>query len=112
MLGLVLRGFLQRKLRVTLTAIAIVLGVALMAGTYILTDTINNSFAAIFQTAGKGHDVVVTPAQILGRRVRAEVSPVTQSMLETVRRTPGVAEAAGASVPAAPVLRLYPQWLT
>jgi putative ABC transport system permease protein len=96
MLRLVLRGFLQRKLRVTLTAIAIVLGVALMAGTYILTDTINNSFAAIFQTASKGHDVVVTPAQILGRRVRAEVSPVTQAMLETVRRTPGVAEAAGA----------------
>ena len=96
MLRLVLRGFLQRKLRVALTAIAIVLGVALMAGTYILTDTINNSFAAIFQTAGKGHDVVVTPAQILGRRVRAEISPVTQSMLETVRRTSGVAEAAGA----------------
>ena len=96
MLRLVLRGFMQRKLRVALTAIAIVLGVALMAGTYILTDTINNSFAAIFQTASKGHDVVVSPAQILGSRVRAEVSPVTQSMLETVRRTPGVAEASGA----------------
>ncbi|HEY0516836.1 MAG TPA: ABC transporter permease, partial [Solirubrobacteraceae bacterium] len=95
MLRLVLRGFLQRKLRVALTAIAIVLGVALMAGSYILTDTINNSFAAIFQTASKGHDVVITPAQILGRRVRAEVSPVTQSMLETVRRTSGVAEAGG-----------------
>jgi putative ABC transport system permease protein len=96
MLRLVLRGFAQRKLRVALTAIAIVLGVALMAGTYILTDTINSSFAAIFQTASKGHDVVVTPAQILGRKVRAEVSPVTQSMLESVRRTPGVREAAGA----------------
>ena len=96
MLRLVLRGFAQRKLRVALTAVAIVLGVALMAGTYILTDTINNSFAKIFQTASKGHDVVVTPAQILGRRVRAEVSPVTQGMLETARRTPGVAEAAGA----------------
>jgi putative ABC transport system permease protein len=95
MLRLVLRGFMQRKLRVALTAIAIVLGVALMAGTYILTDTINSSFAAIFQTASKGHDVVVTPAQILGRKVRAEVSPVTQSMLEAVQRTPGVAEASG-----------------
>ena len=45
MLALVLRGFLQRKLRVLLTGIAIALGVALMAGTYILTDTINHSFA-------------------------------------------------------------------
>ena len=52
------------------------LGVALMAGTYILTDTINNSFAAIFQTASKGHDVVVSPAEQLGREVRSQTSPV------------------------------------
>ena len=45
MLSLVLRGFMQRKLRVLLTGIAIALGVALMAGTYVLTDTINKSFA-------------------------------------------------------------------
>jgi len=96
MAALVLRGLAARKLRVALTGIAIVLGVALMAGTYILTDTINHSFAKIFQTASEGHDVVVTPAQILGRKVRSEVSPVTEQMLETVRRTPGVAEAAGA----------------
>ncbi|HXB14158.1 MAG TPA: FtsX-like permease family protein [Solirubrobacteraceae bacterium] len=95
MLRLVLRGFAQRKVRVALTAIAIVLGVALMAGTYILTDTINNSFAKIFQTASKGHDVVVTPAEQLGREIRSENSPVTQAMVEKVQRTPGVAEAAG-----------------
>jgi putative ABC transport system permease protein len=95
MLRLVLRGFAQRKLRVALSAISIVLGVALMAGTYILTDTINNSFAAIFQTASKGHDVVVTPAETLGREVRAQTSPVTQQMVETVRRTPGVSQASG-----------------
>jgi putative ABC transport system permease protein len=95
MLSLVLRGFMQRKLRVALTAIAIVLGVALMSGTYILTDTINHSFGKIFQTASKGHDVVVSPAEQLGREVRSETSPVTQSMIEQVRRTSGVAEAAG-----------------
>ena len=67
MLALVLRGFLQRKLRVVLTGIAIALGVALMAGTYVLTDTINNSFAGIFQIASRGESVVVTPAQTLGR---------------------------------------------
>jgi putative ABC transport system permease protein len=95
MLALVLRGLQQRKLRVVLTAIAIALGVALMAGTYILTDTINNSFAGIFKTANKGHDVVVTPAQRLGSRVRSEVSPITEAMLARVRAVPGVAEAAG-----------------
>jgi putative ABC transport system permease protein len=95
MLALVLRGLLQRKLRVLLTAIAIALGVALMAGTYILTDTINNSFAGIFKTANEGKDVVVTPSQRLGSRVRTQVSPITDAMLAQVRAVPGVAEAAG-----------------
>ena len=63
MLSLVLRGFMQRKLRVLLTGIAIALGVALMAGTYILTDTINKSFAGIFSVANRGHDVVITQTQ-------------------------------------------------
>lgn len=96
MFKLVLRGFVQRKLRVLLTAVAIALGVALMAGTYVLTDTINHSFAAIFQTASKGHDVVVTPTQTLGRRVRSQTSPITEELLAKVRATPGVAEASGA----------------
>ncbi len=95
MAALVLRGFVQRKGRVILTAIAIALGVALMAGTYILTDTINHSFAEIFQTANKGKDVVVTPAKNLGSRVRSETSPITAQMLERVRATPGVAAASG-----------------
>ncbi len=95
MLALMLRGFRARKLRVVLTGIAIALGVALMAGTYILTDTINHSFASIFQAASRGHDVVVTPAQTLGRRVRSQVSPITETTLAQVRRTPGVAKAAG-----------------
>jgi putative ABC transport system permease protein len=95
MLALVLRGFLQRKLRVLLTAIAIALGVALMAGTYILTDTINHSFANIFSTAYKGDAVVVSPAETLGREIRSETSPITEGMLAKVRAVPGVADATG-----------------
>ena len=77
MLKLVLRGFLQRKLRVLLTGIAIALGVALMAGTYVLTDTINQSFAGIFQVANKGNDVVISPTQALGSQTRSQTSPIT-----------------------------------
>jgi len=95
MFTLVLRGFMQRKLRVLLTGIAIALGVALMAGTYVLTDTINNSFAAIFQTANKHHDAVVTPSQPLGRNTESETSPITEAMLAKVRATQGVKQAAG-----------------
>jgi putative ABC transport system permease protein len=96
MLALVLRGFMQRKLRVLLTAIAIALGVALMAGTYILTDTINRSFAGIFHTADESKSVIVTPTQNLGRQVRSQTSPIDEAMLAQVRAVPGVAQAAGA----------------
>jgi putative ABC transport system permease protein len=95
MFSLVLRGFMQRKLRVLLTGIAIALGVALMAGTYVLTDTINKSFAGIFTVANRGHDVVITPTQRLGSETRSQTSPITEQMLAQVRSTPGVAEAAG-----------------
>ncbi|HTC58889.1 MAG TPA: FtsX-like permease family protein [Solirubrobacteraceae bacterium] len=95
MLALILRGFMQRKLRVLLTGIAVALGVALMAGTYVLTDTINQSFAGIFQTANRGHDVVITPTQVLGRDSGSETTPITDAMLARVRATAGVSQAAG-----------------
>jgi putative ABC transport system permease protein len=112
MLALVLRGFMQRKLRVLLTAVAIALGVALMAGTYILTDTIDSSFAGIFKTANEGHSVVVTPAQRLGSRVRAQVSPIDEAMLARVRATPGVAQAAGSIFSLATFLDTHGKRLT
>jgi len=39
-----LRGLMTRKLRAALTGIAIVLGVAMISGTYILTDTVQREF--------------------------------------------------------------------
>jgi putative ABC transport system permease protein len=89
------RGFAARKVRALLTGVAIVLGVALMAGTYILTDTINSSFASIFATAYKGSAVVVTPRQPLGRNTRSQTSPITDQTLATVKAVSGVAQAAG-----------------
>ena len=43
-----LRGLAQRKLRAFVTALAVLLGVAFIAGSYVLTDTINRSFDDIF----------------------------------------------------------------
>ena len=112
MLSLVLRGFLQRKLRVLLTAIAIALGVALMAGTYVLTDTINRSFAGIFQTANQGHDVVITPTKTLGSKAPLETTPITERMLAQVRATAGVAQAAGSIFSVATFLDAHGKRLT
>jgi len=112
MLKLVLRGFLQRKLRVLLTGIAIALGVALMAGNYILTDTINQSFAGIFQVANKGNDVVISPTQALGSDTRSQTSPITDAMLAQVRAVTGVSEAAGAIFSPASFLDVHRKRLT
>jgi putative ABC transport system permease protein len=96
MARVVLRGFAARKLRALLTGAAIALGVALMSGTYILTDTINSSFAGIFSTANRGHDVVVTPHQALGRNRQQVLNPpITNATLARVRSVPGVAQVSG-----------------
>ena len=43
-----------------LTSLAIVLGVMMVAGTYVLTDTIDRSFERIFTQSNEGVDAVVT----------------------------------------------------
>jgi putative ABC transport system permease protein len=92
---LLLRGFAQRKLRVLLTGIAIALGVALMAGTYILTDTINHSFAEVFAGSFHNKAVVVTEKEALGRGTRSQASLIDEATLARVRAVPGVAAASG-----------------
>jgi putative ABC transport system permease protein len=93
---LVLRGFAQRKVRALLTGIAIVLGVALMAGTYILTDTINHAFAEVFGNAYKNKAVVVTAKETLGKGTGSATGAITEATLARVRAVEGVAAASGA----------------
>jgi len=95
MLRVVWRGLVSRKVRVTLTLIAIALGVTLMAGTYILTDTINASFANIFKAANRGNSVVVSPHSVLGRNNPPQTSPITDATVARVRRVPGVSQVSG-----------------
>ena len=47
MIRLVLRGLAARKLRSALTSIAIILGVAMVAGTFIFTDQIDRAFRGV-----------------------------------------------------------------
>ena len=66
MYGVSLKGLLGRKLRTVLTALAIVLGVAMISGTYVLTDTINAGFDTIFAQSYKNADVVITGKSAFG----------------------------------------------
>ena len=43
-----LRGLLAHKLRLALTALAIVLGVTFISGTFVLTDTLHSTFSSLF----------------------------------------------------------------
>lgn len=60
MTAFALRGLLMRKLRTALTALAIVLGVAMICGTLILTDSIDKAFDGIFNEVYEGTDASIT----------------------------------------------------
>ena len=86
MIGVALRGLARRKLRSALTAIAIILGVAMVSGTYVLTDTIDKAFNQIFQDSYANADAVVTGK---GQEINFEGSqslapPVDASLLDKI----------------------------
>lgn len=89
-----LRGLWSRKLRTFLTVIAIVLGVSMISGTYILTDTINSSFNQIFKSATRRIDAVIVGKKIVKTRF-GQAPTIPETLLPIVRSTPGVASADG-----------------
>jgi putative ABC transport system permease protein len=82
-----LKSLAGRKFRTVLTALAIVLGVAMISGTYVLTDTIDKAFSTIFDESYAGTDVVVSgkEADISVFGDTAEPPPVDHSLLEEIR---------------------------
>jgi ABC-type antimicrobial peptide transport system permease subunit len=92
-----LRGLGGRKLRATLTALAIILGVAMMSGTYVLTDTIDKAFSQIFDESYAGTDVVVSGAgaDISFQGMSTVTPPVDESLVDDVAALPDVEAAAG-----------------
>jgi putative ABC transport system permease protein len=90
-------GLLGRKLRASMTAIAIVLGVAMVSGTYILTDTIQSAFSTVFNQAYKNADAVVTGKSAIGgnNNNNATTPSLPASLLPRVRALPHVAQASG-----------------
>ena len=100
MIRVALRGLAGRKLRATLTAFAIILGVAMVSGTYVLTDTIDKAFDNIFSETYANTDAVVSgkTADISFEGDSADTPPVDQSVLPQIRALPDVESAAGAVI--------------
>jgi putative ABC transport system permease protein len=90
-----LRGLLAHKLRLALTALAIVLGVTFISGSLVLTDTLHNTFTSLVSNAYQHIDFEVRGRAVLNSGGNAVRNPIPQSLLAKVRRVPGVAEAAG-----------------
>jgi putative ABC transport system permease protein len=97
MIGVALKGLLGRKLRAALTAIAIILGVAMISGTYVLTDTIKAAFNTVFTQVYKNTDAVVTGKSAIGGNANNgdQVPSLPESLLAQVRGLSGVALAEG-----------------
>ncbi|HEX6919005.1 MAG TPA: FtsX-like permease family protein [Actinomycetes bacterium] len=103
MLHVTLKGLLAHKLRLLLTALAVVLGVSFVSGTLVLGDTLNSTFDKLFATAYSGTDVGVRGKSAFkvnvteGGDPAQSRPPVPVALLDAVRGVDGIREAEGDS---------------
>jgi putative ABC transport system permease protein len=93
------KGLLAHKLRLVLTGLAIVLGVTFISGTFVLTDTLHNTFTSLFGNVYQHTDFVVRGKAAFtsgGPGGGAQRPQLPESVLTTVQKIPGVAYAHGA----------------
>jgi putative ABC transport system permease protein len=93
-----LKGLLAHKLRLTLTALAIVLGVTFISGTFVLTDTLHNTFANLIGNIYAKVDLQARGVAQFNHTSFGDTAtrnPIPESVLGTIRNVPGVEAAAG-----------------
>jgi putative ABC transport system permease protein len=90
-----LRALWSRKLRTTLTALAIVLGIATVSGTYVLTDSISHAFNTIFTSIYRGTDAVITGKSAISKDATTDLPPFDESLLPKIRGLSDVQDAIG-----------------
>ncbi|CAN5240644.1 ABC transporter permease [soil metagenome] len=96
MLRLAARNLSARKLRAFSTALAVFFGVAMVAGTLLLTDSVNRSFDSLFANVNEGIDVTVRERTVVEDPFAdAPASGFDASLLADVQAVSGVARAEG-----------------
>ena len=92
-----LKGMAGRKLRTALTALAVILGVMMVSGTFVLTDSIGKAFDAIFSSVYVGTDATITgkSAFDLSDGSGTTAPPFDESLQPQVSALPDVADAIG-----------------
>ena len=87
-----IRGLLARRVRLALTAMAVLLGVSFVSATYVLTDTVRRSFDAVFAQTLSGVDLQVQGLRPLGT---GDPPRIPDGAIDQVPPVPGVAHAEG-----------------
>src|SRR4051794_40913359 len=96
MFKLTRKGLWAHKVRFALTGLAVVLGVAFMVGTMILTDTMGQTFDSLFAKSNAGIDVVVQQKTAIDDTNGADVQePVSAALVSKIEAVDGVASVAG-----------------
>ena len=94
MARLALKSLWARRVRALTTILAVTIGVAFVAGTYILTDTTFAAFDEIFEDSLAKTDVVITAKEEV-RQETGEVPSFEADVLPEVRKVDGVRIAVG-----------------
>ena len=100
MIAVALKGLAGRKVRALLTAFAVVIGVTMVSGTLVLTDTIQKGFDGIFGASYGQTDAVIAGKEIV-KGSQSGAATVPESLLAEVRALPEVAAAGGTIAPIA-----------
>jgi putative ABC transport system permease protein len=90
-----IKGILAHKIRFLLTGVAVILGVSFIAGTLVLTATINKTFDGLFTNIYAHTDAAVRQKAAFDASFGAGRGRIDDSVIAQVQKTPGVAEAAG-----------------
>ena len=89
------QGLMGRKLRTALTALAVVLGVAMVSGTFVLTDTMRKAFDSLFEGSYAGTSAVISGKEVVKGAASGNAT-VPESLLPKVSELAGVEAASGA----------------
>lgn len=96
MLRVTLKGLLSHKVRFALTSLAVVVGVAFVVGSMVLTDSIRIQFDSLLEEISEGVDLTVRgEEQFEQQQFGGTPVPIPASLVGDVTATPGVAEAVG-----------------
>jgi putative ABC transport system permease protein len=93
MLHLTLKELAAKKLRLLTTAVAVMLGVAFMAGTLVLTATISKTFDGLFSEGYAGTDAYVRATSQIDTEFGTQQPRLDASLVDTIEHVDGVAAA-------------------